>query len=393
MQLEEEQGQQKVLTLKKIIITIAVVAIVASVIVTVLLFKHEKESPAADVVPVNVYQLKEVAATQTVTVAGTTKSAERAVLRFQVSGRVSSKQVRLGDKVSAGQTLIELYNPEVQPLAALASKRLQQAEVQLSQAQRDYRRLNQLYKEQAVTQNEWEQAKTAFDSAKSSVSVAQADVQRADRLAQELVLNAPFDGVVTEINVDQGETVQIGTVALQLSNPDSVELEMALSSSVVSKLAQGQEVTVVSTFAELKQPIKGVIKDISPFRERGALPQIIVSLPADQVQPGEAVKAQLQIPSAGGLNVPIKAVVMTGEDSSGVYVVDTQKSVVKLVAIRPLRIDNDSVLVDGALSYGDQLVVAGIAQLYDGARVKIRQPIGLGQSLEPQVLLDGDNDE
>ena len=137
-----------------------------------------------------------------------------------------------------------------------------------------------------------------------------------------------------------------------------------------------------------------MINDLSPFRERGALPQIVVSLPVNQIQPGEAVNAQLRIPSATGLNVPIKAVVMTGDDSSGVYVLDASRSVVKLVAIRPLRIDSDSVLIEGELSYGDQVVVAGIAQLYDGARIKVIEQTGVTKDsveLQTQEIVSGED--
>jgi len=322
--------------------------------------------------PVDIYRLVKSQATQTLSLNGTTKSVDRAVLRFQVSGRVLSKNVRIGDKVVAGQELISLYNPEIKPLVQRALSSLAQAKTQLSQAKKDYIRLNELYNEEAITRNEWEQAKTKLDNAQSIVDGAKVETQRAERLAKELIVAAPFDGVITQVNTDKGDSVQIGREALHISNPNKIELELPVSALVASKLVKGQAVEVMSVFSASKTVIQGVIQDISKFRERGALPQIVVSLPISEIGPGEAVSVELQIPIQTGLNVPIKAVIMTGEDSSAVYVLNDQTSTVKLVPIRPIRIDSFSVLVEGPLTLGDQIIVAGVTQLYDGAKVKVR---------------------
>lgn len=346
-----------------------VVPLVVLAILLVLFIIGDSEQPAPSLIPVKVHKVTNGSITETITIPGTTRSAEQALLRFQVSGRVSSKLVRLGDAVPAGTLLAVVDNPEIAPLAARAGKNLEQLKVQLAQAQRDFTRINGLYKEQAVTKQEWEKVKTGFDSAETAVSVATADLQRADRLADELNLRAPFAGVVTEIMIDEGDVVQAGVPAMRLSNPAQVELELAVSDAVIANLKQDQTVIVRRSLDPSAKRIQGKISDISPFREQGSLPQIVISLNAAEIQPGIAVSTELNISRETGVTVPINAVLMTGDNASAVYVVDGNQA--RLVAIRPLSIGGSQVMVDAGLEIGNLVITAGISQLFDGALIEV----------------------
>ena len=354
--------------LKKGLVILIVLAAVAALI-TVLLSGSSDSQPIDDKIPVKVHVINDQATVETISVPGTTKSAERVLLRFQVSGRVLNKQVSLGDSVLTGAVLAELDNPEIKPLAERAIQNRQQAQVQFEQAQRDYQRIDDLFKEQAVTKQEWEQVKTRLDSARTAISVAQAEAQRTARLVKELQLKAPFNSVVTEILIDQGEVVQAGTPAIRLSNPNAVELELAVSDVMIQSLAVGQTVKVQRALDPTASAVEGVISNISPFRERASLPQIVIALPAADIQPGVAVSAHLDITRAAGLSIPIKSVLMTGENTSGVYLLKGKQ--VSLVPVTPLKINNETVLVESTLTAGDQIVTAGIAQLYNGASVNV----------------------
>lgn len=379
------------LGLRKIVPFVLVLALFAYLVARSLLSQEDAELESVSAVSVNVYTVQDIVVAQTIIVPGTTESAESALLRFQVSGRVIEKNIRLGSKISKGDVLATLYNPEIEPLAERATENLQRLDVQLSQANRDFNRIDGLYKDQAVTKQEWEQARTSLKSAQRLVNAAKAELQRANRLAQELQLLAPFNGIVTDVMIDQGEVIQAGSPAIRLSNPELVELSLNLSDQVVSKLTQGQPVRVTQLLNSSANVIDGSVSEISPFREQGSLPQIIVSLPADQISPGVAVSASIDIASDQGLNIPLKAVVMTGNDSTAVYVIEQNN--VRLLPIRPIRIGNSSVLIESSLQVGDELVIAGIAQLYDGAKVQIKSRIDASElglvSADTSMTSDG----
>lgn len=410
--------------LKKVVLTIVFVVVVAFFIAYSGIGGSEEALKPSDVVLVDVYDVDDALGFETIRVGGTTKSAETAQLRFQVSGRVIEKKVRLGDSVIKGQVLVVLDNPEIAPLERRATQNLAQLEVQVMQAKRDFDRINGLYEEQAITKQEWEQVNTQYKSTRTLVEAARAELQRASRLADELALTAPFDGVVTDIHIDEGEVIQVGAPALRLSNPDSVELQLALSDSVIGKLSKSQAVRVYRSLGDSSDVIVGVIVDISPYREQGALPKVVIVLPEAQIRPGVAVTAELDVQSDLGLRIPINAVVMTGEDSAGVYYVSdlnvssnnatsskvkssqNGQKIVKLIPVTPLKIGDSTVLIDSQLKPGDQVVTAGVAQLYDGARIRIRpskSPSGLSSQAEPELgvnksvpantILDGASNE
>ena len=320
-------------------------------------------------IPVRVHTISDQKVRETVSIPGTTKSAERALLRFQVSGRVLNKAIKLGDAVKKGDVLASLYNPESEPLAARAIQNLEQLTVQSDQAARDFTRINQLYSEQAVTRQEWEDAKTRLDSARKAVEAASAEEQRARQILEELNLVAPFDGVITEIIIDEGEVVQAGAPAMRLSNPQRVELELAVSDALIGNLKKGQEVRVNRSLNPDSAPVVGLISELSPFRERGSLPQVVVSLDSSKLPPGIAVTAELDVLRDYGVSLPMKSVLMTGEFNAGVYRLDGE--IVQLVAVRPLQIGSGAVVVDSDLQSGDKVIVEGVAQLFDGAQVTV----------------------
>ena len=345
--------------------------LVLAIISTVWYFQYEPQEEVVKAIPIEVYTIDSDEATETIQIPGTTQSGESVLLRFQVSGRIIEKNVRLGDRVKKGDVLAIVDNPEIEPLALRAAQNLEQLEVQYRQARRDFKRIDELYQEQAVTTQEWEQVKTRLDSSRTAASVARAESVRADRLFEELQLLAPFDGLVTEILVDEGDVVQSGTPVARISNPAVVELEIAVSDAVVANLTTGKPVEVTRSLQPNAPSLQGVIADISPFRERASLPQVVIALDAADISPGVAVSAKLKITRTQGLMVPISAVLMTGEDSSAVYRVDAGTA--SLVPVRPLRIGSDSVLVDAVLEAGDDVVVAGIKNLYHGAAVRVLQ--------------------
>ena len=302
-----------------------------------------------------------------VQISGTTQSADTAVLRFQVNGRVSEKLVRLGDQLKKGAPIAKVYNPELGPIKEAAKNNFARLSAETEQAQRDFERVDSLFKEQAVTRQEWENAKTRLTSNEKAKAAAQADLARATQVSSETILTAPFSGSVTEVLIDVGEVIQAGAPAVRVSNPEAVELKLAVSDSILRQVVVGQEVNVSKALDPLAEPIIGRISEISPYRERGALPEIIVNLDALSIGPGVAVNASLDIQAKHGIGIPVRSVLMTGDNTVAVYKVVNGRA--KLVPIRPLSLSSDQVVIEQSLDGGDKIVVEGLAQLYDGAKV------------------------
>lgn len=341
--------------------------LLAITVITLLLLNKPEKIQQDQIISVRTATLSDEAPIKRVQISGTTQSAETAVLRFQVGGRVTTKTARLGDVINKGDSLATLYNPELEPITAVAKDNFARLSTQTDQAQRDFNRINELYKDQAVTVAEWESARTALSASKNAQSAAKSELGRAAQVSNELSLVAPFSGSVTEIMIDVGEVVSAGSAAVRLSNAELVELKVAVSDRLLQQISLGQNVLVQRALEPTQAPLQGVVSEISPHRERGSLPEIIISLNAEHIGPGVAVNASIEIQEKKGLSIPMRSVLMTGDNTVAVYRVVDQRAV--LVPIRPLRIDTQSVVIEQGLSAGDAIVVEGLSQLYDGARV------------------------
>jgi HlyD family secretion protein len=143
-----------------------------------------------------------------------------------VPGKVINLAVEEGDRVRRGQLLLQLDDTQYratwnQTRATLASARarLADARASLKVAEDNYVRQRALFEQKLLSQAEWDRATATVETARSAGATAQEEIARAEAALAASADNlskcrfvAPFDGVVSALNVEQGEIVMIGTM-------------------------------------------------------------------------------------------------------------------------------------------------------------------------------------
>lgn len=143
-----------------------------------------------------------------------------------VPGKVIHLAVEEGDQVRKGQLLLQLDDTQYratwnQTRAALASARarLADARASLKVAEDNYVRQRSLFEQKLLSQAEWDRATASVESARSAAATSQEEIARAEAAMAASADNlnkcrfvAPFDGVVSALDVEQGEIVVIGTM-------------------------------------------------------------------------------------------------------------------------------------------------------------------------------------
>ena len=143
-----------------------------------------------------------------------------------VPGKIVHLAVEEGDKVKKGQLLLQLDDTQYratlnQTRATLAAARagLVDARSSLKVAEDNYTRQRALFDQKLLSQAEWDRATATVETARSAAAGAQEDVARAEAAMAGALDNvnrcrfvAPFEGVVSALNVEQGEIVMIGTM-------------------------------------------------------------------------------------------------------------------------------------------------------------------------------------
>jgi len=190
-----------------------------------------------------------------VTASGNIRARRTVDVSSDVSAKVAELLVDEGDDVVAGQVLLRLERDQYEAQLARAEAQLAQSRAQQSQqqanvlrAQRDLDRFMALRARDSllVSRQQIEDAQTdvevqtaMLESAGHGVATAQAGVEEAEDLLSKTVFTAAMDGKVTRLNVEEGETVIIGT----MNNPGSLVLTIS-DLSVIEALVQVDETDV-----------------------------------------------------------------------------------------------------------------------------------------------------
>ena len=244
----------------KIIIGIAVVAVLG-LAGTLSVLRQRDQGIEVRVETVERRDLQEI-----VTASGNIRARRTVDISSDVQGRVLDLYIDEGDDVVAGQTLLRLEPDQYEANlsraeASLAQARSQEAQqtANLTQAQRDLDRLVQLRARDSllVSRQQLDDARTrvevqeaAVESARNGVSVAEAGVDEAEDRLSKTVFTAPMAGKVTRLNVEEGETVIIGTMnnpgslVLTISDLSVIEVVVQVDETEVSEISLGDSASV-----------------------------------------------------------------------------------------------------------------------------------------------------
>lgn len=321
-------------------------------------------------IPVRAIQLGEEKPPLYRSFAATSRAANRVSIRSQVNGRVLERFAQLGDQVLKGEVLARLYNPEATPAALAAKQDWEQTQVLVAQRFKDYQRIKALYKSDAAAKQEFENAQTNLNAAKAVQAAAKSNYQRASQIDDEQLIRAPFSGVITQVSIEAGEVINAGQAIMQLADPEQVETEVTVSERIASSVKKGDLIKVTLALQNPPHELVGRVEEITPFRERGALPTVVVRLPKQSIKPGITLHIHFPMADNSQFAIPISAVIKTGSYGSAVYRV-TPNNKVQLVAVRPHQLIQKLVTVSGDLNNLDRIVVAGTQNLFEGAPVYV----------------------
>jgi HlyD family secretion protein len=210
-----------------------------------------------------------------VTASGNIRARRTVDISSDVSARVSDLLVDEGDDVVTGQTLLRLEPDQYRAALSRAEALLAQAEAQqaqqqanLVQAERDRDRLAQLRARDSllVSPQQIDDAETRVEvqrallqSARFGVSQAVAGVDESQDRLSKTIFTAPIDGKVTRLNVEEGETVIIGTMnnpgslVLTISDLSVIEVVVKVDETEVSEITLGDSASIrIDAFPDIE---------------------------------------------------------------------------------------------------------------------------------------------
>ena len=309
---------------------------------------------------------------QTFGFAGSVEPQVSADLAFRLLGRVVSRDVNVGDIVSKGTTIAAL-DPTALELAVQAAKaELSNAEAQFANAAASEERQRQLLAAANTSQ-------AAFDAAQQSRKAAEAGVERAKAAlakSQEQLgyarLFSDFDGVVTAVGAEVGQTVSAGQTVVTVARSDLREAVVDIPDQLIGGLTAGTPFQVILQSLPTIQT-EAKLREIAPQSEgstRTRRVKLTLTDPPQAFRLGSTVTATRVAKVTPTIELPMSAL-LEKDGVDKVWIVDPQTSSVSAKEIKVAAKGAATFTVAEGLEAGMRVVTAGVHSLSEGQKVKV----------------------
>jgi membrane fusion protein (multidrug efflux system) len=329
---------------------------------------------------------------------GQTAGSREVEIRARVTGILMKRNYVEGSIVKAGQSLFTLDLAPYQIAAAKAEASLASAEARLAQSQRQSTRLKPLIEANAVSQKD-------YDDARSGEQVANADMKTARAQLNEARLNlaysrveSPITGIASRALKSEGALVSGPDVLLTtVSQVDPIYVNFGIPDADQLKLRKDIDAGAIKLPADGKFDVQVKLADGSTYAKTGKMgfsdvrintstgtsdSRAEIANPDIALRPGQFVRVRLQgAVRVNAVKVPQRAVLEspTGNGKM-VYLVGNDGKGGTIAEIRPIEVGEwlgDSWIVRSGLKAGDRVIVDGVAKIFfPGAPVVLGPPPG-----------------
>ncbi len=320
-----------------------------------------------------------------------------ATVSSKVTGKVMEVLIEEGLKVTNGQVLARLDHSNVKTsldvaVAQLASAKaaLAETEAQLKDADQEYQRTIELAKQHIASQSDLDLAESNDKSLQAHLAQQQLDVVVADRQVtlwqqqmDDMIIRAPFDGVITTKDAQPGEMISpvsagggftrtgIGTIV----DMTSLEIEIDVNESYINRVEANQPVeATLDAYPEWKIPCKVIAIIPTADRDKSTVKVRVGFDKLDpRILPDMSVKVAFR--DSGGTTavhaviIPKDAVV-SRDGRDVVFVVRDGRAERRAVTVTETQGD-DSMLSAG-VSAGEQVILNTPVGLQDGMALKVK---------------------
>jgi membrane fusion protein (multidrug efflux system) len=291
----------------------------------------------------------------TIEALGTARANESVTLTAKVTEVVERVNFEDGDRVEAGQVLVDLSG---------------RAEVaQLEEARAAYKEAQQQYQRQAGLVEQGTIPRSQLDAQVALRDAARARMDAIRARLEDRVITAPFNGVLGFRQVSPGSMVAPGTVIATLDDVSTIKLDFSVPETFLAAIRPGQTI-VAKSAAFPDRAFAGTVATVDSRVDpvtRAVTVRAHVPNPDAALKPGMLLTVELRKPARPALVIPELALTQVGTDAF-VYRVKPDATVEQVKVATGARRLGEVEVTDG-LAPGDRIVVEGTVKLRPGARV------------------------
>jgi len=365
---------------KKRILLITICVAVIGVVLGIVLTRGAGPEATANTVEVSRGDV-----VKTVLVDGNLEMPNKAYLSFGITGTVTEVLVAEGNNVTEGQVLARLDAPSLESSIEMAELQVEMAEEQVRVAQAQYEKAKEGW--QAPEGLEFledvigsltgllgmdeDTAKANLDVAKMNLEIAELSLESAELNMEKAVIVAPFDGVVSDITISEGEALGAATLAapsITLVDTSGIQMHGFIDEIDIAVVKLGQEANIILD-ALPDEEVKGRVAFISPMGTSliGVVyyeTTITLENPGANLKDGMTADAEVIIERRDNvLVIPNRAIRGTLENPMVVVLVDEQQ---EERAVTLGMTDGINTEVLSGLEEGEEVVIPAAEERQDG---------------------------
>jgi RND family efflux transporter MFP subunit len=355
------------------------------------------QSTSVEVVPVQTETISEQIRSY-----GTIRAQDVVSITPQISNRVVRIHADLGDNVSQGDLLAELYDVPYRDAMEQAQAQIRQARATLERDSTQFARQQQLYERDLISSSEIDEIRTTYLNSRAQYESARASLTQSREDLENTRIKSPVDGVVLSRTIAEGDVASSGNPMFEIANLTGFETRVFLPLRDWEQVQVGQEVSL-SLSSRSGEIATGVVSRISPqLNASSGMGEVVITLTetTSSIHQGALVQARVNLQTRDNVVVIPRSAMVEKVDTyiepeTGTIELERTYSAFvsqgdTVATQRPLTLgiqQGDKIEITEGLEPGDGLIVTGHRNLEDGARIRVAgsEPSG-PQSMTPEQI-------
>ncbi|MBS4036496.1 MAG: efflux RND transporter periplasmic adaptor subunit [Ignavibacterium sp.] len=239
-----------------------IVLFAAAMIVFISGCSEKNDNNVEKPVPVMVYKVGSENISEQIVVTGSISATEDVMVYSKISEKVDKIYVKPGDKVGTGKVVASQYSETLKQGVEASEAALKTAEVQLDLMNKEYERMESLFKQKAISQQQFDQVVVQKKSASYGFEQTKAMLKQSKEMYENSFIRAPFNGTVASVFVEKDQMIGAGMPVVQIINPSSMKAKLKLASKDAVYVKKGQKVDI--SFPSIKnKKFVGIVTQVN----------------------------------------------------------------------------------------------------------------------------------